>query len=86
MSRDAGEVFVFAGVNYYDGQGFLVRRSLSLNSATELNGARVCVQAGSTAQANADDFFRSRGSRTGLSSAPRRRRRATPMAARTATP
>ncbi|WP_395941974.1 transporter substrate-binding domain-containing protein, partial [Brevundimonas aurantiaca] len=61
MSRDAGEGFVFAGVNYYDGQGFLVRRSLSLNSATELNGARVCVQAGSTAQANADDFFRSRG-------------------------
>ncbi|KAK0359843.1 hypothetical protein LTR94_029658, partial [Friedmanniomyces endolithicus] len=61
MSRDAGEGFVFAGVNYYDGQGFLVRRSLALNSATELNGARVCVQAGSTAQANADDFFRSRG-------------------------
>ncbi|MFN7130336.1 MAG: amino acid ABC transporter substrate-binding protein [Brevundimonas sp.] len=61
MSRDAGEGFVFAGINYYDGQGFLVRRSLSLASATELNGARICVQAGSTAQANADDFFRSRG-------------------------
>jgi general L-amino acid transport system substrate-binding protein len=61
MSRDAGDGFVFAGINYYDGQGFLVRRSLNLNSATELNGARVCVQAGSTAQANADDFFRSRG-------------------------
>lgn len=61
MSRDAGEGFVFAGINYYDGQGFLVRRALSLNSATELNGARICVQAGSTAQANADDFFRSRG-------------------------
>ncbi len=61
MSRDAGEGFVFAGVNYYDGQGFLVRRSLSLASATELNGARICVQAGSNAQANADDFFRSRG-------------------------
>ncbi len=61
MSRDAGEGLVFAGVNYYDGQGFLVRRALNLSSATELNGARVCVQAGSTAQANADDFFRSRG-------------------------
>lgn len=61
MSRDAGEGFVFAGVNYYDGQGFLVRRSLNLASAAELNGARVCVQAGSNAQANADDFFRSRG-------------------------
>jgi general L-amino acid transport system substrate-binding protein len=57
MSRDAGEGFVFAGVNYYDGQGFLVRRSLSLNSATELTGARVCVQSGSTSQANADDLF-----------------------------
>jgi general L-amino acid transport system substrate-binding protein len=61
MSRDAGEGFVFAGVNYYDGQGFLVRRALNLASATELNGARVCVQQGSNAQANADDFFRSRG-------------------------
>ncbi|WP_313453287.1 amino acid ABC transporter substrate-binding protein [Brevundimonas sp.] len=61
MTRDAGEGLVFAGVNYYDGQGFLVRRSLNLSSAAELNGARVCVQAGSTAQVNADDFFRSRG-------------------------
>ncbi len=61
MTRDAGEGFVFGGVNYYDGQGFLVRRALNLASATELNGARVCVQAGSNAQSNADDFFRSRG-------------------------
>lgn len=61
MSRSAGEGFVFAGVNYYDGQGFLVRRALSLATAAELNGARVCVQAGSNAQANTDDFFRSRG-------------------------
>lgn len=61
MSRDAGEGFVFAGINYYDGQGFLVRRSLNLNSATELNGARVCVQSGSTSQVNAADYFRSRG-------------------------
>ena len=61
LSREAGEGFVFAGVNYYDGQGFMARRALNLNSAAELNGARVCVQAGSSAQANADDFFRSRG-------------------------
>ncbi|WP_314121445.1 amino acid ABC transporter substrate-binding protein [Brevundimonas sp.] len=61
MTRDAGEGFVFAGINYYDGQGFLVRRSLNLNSATELTGARVCVQSGSTSQANAADYFRSRG-------------------------
>ncbi len=61
MTRDAGEGLVFAGINYYDGQGFLVRRSLNLNSATELTGARVCVQSGSTSQANAVDYFRSRG-------------------------
>ena len=61
MERDAGGQFAFAGVNYYDGQGFMVRRSLNLNSATELNGARICVAAGSTSALNADDYFRSRG-------------------------
>lgn len=60
LTRDA-EGFEFGGVNYYDGQGFLVRRSLNLTSATELNGARICVQAGSTSQLNAADFFRLRG-------------------------
>ncbi len=61
MDRDTSGRFSFAGVNLYDGQGFLVRRALNLNSATELNGARVCVQSGSTSALNADDFFRSRG-------------------------
>ena len=60
MGRDAGEGLEFAGVNYYDGQGFLVRRSLNLTSATELIGARVCVQAGSTTELNLADFFRAR--------------------------
>jgi general L-amino acid transport system substrate-binding protein len=50
----------FAGINYYDGQGFLVRRALDLASATELNGARVCVQAGSTSELNVADWFRAR--------------------------
>lgn len=61
MERDTGGQLSFAGVNYYDGQGFLVRRSLNLSSAAELTGARVCVQAGSTSALNADDYFRSRG-------------------------
>ena len=61
MSRDAGEGLSFAGINYYDGQGFLVRRSLNLNSATELNGARICVQAASTSELNVADYFRARG-------------------------
>ncbi|WP_082496170.1 amino acid ABC transporter substrate-binding protein [Brevundimonas sp. Leaf363] len=61
MTRDAGHGFVFAGINYYDGQGFLVRRALGLTSAAELSGARVCMQSGSSAEANAADFFRQRG-------------------------
>ncbi len=61
MERDTSGQLAFAGINYYDGQGFLVRRSLDLNSATELNGARICVQAGSTSALNAEDYFRSRG-------------------------
>ena len=61
MSREATEGIRFAGVNYYDGQGFLVRRSLDLASASELNGARVCVQRASTSEMNVGDFFQARG-------------------------
>ena len=63
MARDAGDGLEFAGVNYYDGQGFMVRRSLNLTSATELIGARVCVQSGSTTELNLADFFQARGLR-----------------------
>ena len=48
----------FAGVTYYDGQGFLVRKSLKVNSALELNGASVCTQTGTTSELNLSDFFR----------------------------
>lgn len=61
MERDTAGAFAFAGVNYYDGQGFIVRRALDLNSAVELTGARVCVAAGSTSAQNAADYFRTRG-------------------------
>lgn len=60
LSRD-GSGFDFPGTNYFDGQGFLVRRNLDLSSATELNGARVCVQAGSTSELNVADWFRVHG-------------------------
>lgn len=60
MSRDVKGDLSFAGINYYDGQGFLVRRSLNLNSAVELNGARICVQRGSTTELNLEDYFRAR--------------------------
>lgn len=60
LARD-GAGFNFPGMNYFDGQGFLVRRDLNLASATELNGARVCVQSGSTSELNVADWFRARG-------------------------
>src|SRR5580692_4083865 len=49
----------FAGVTYYDGQGFLVRKSLKVNSALELNGASICTQTGTTSELNLADYFRS---------------------------
>ncbi len=60
LSREAQEGVRFAGINYYDGQGFLVRRSLDLATAAELNGARVCVQGSSTTELNVADWFRAR--------------------------
>lgn len=60
MDRDVRGRVEFAGVNYYDGQGFLARRALELAGATDLNGARICVQAGSTSQDTLEDWFRSR--------------------------
>src|ERR1700741_5272452 len=57
LSRDA--TYNFIGVNYYDGQGFMVRKALKVNSALELNGASVCVQTGTTNEQNLADYFRS---------------------------
>ena len=61
FTRDVDLKFDFVGINYYDGQGFMVRRSLNLSSAAELNGARICVQSGSTTELNVEDYFRRRG-------------------------
>lgn len=58
MSRDTTLGFNFAGVMYYDGQGFMVRKSLNIKSAKELNGASVCVQTGTTHELNLGDYFR----------------------------
>ncbi len=57
-SRDTSLGLNFTGVDYYDGQGFMVRKSLKVNSALELNGASVCVQQGTTTELNLADFFR----------------------------
>lgn len=59
MSRDTGQGLTFAGVVYYDGQGFLVRKSLGVTSAKDLAGASICVQTGTTNELNLADFFRS---------------------------
>jgi len=61
LTRDSSLGLNFAGVNYYDGQGFLVKRDLGVSSATELSGASVCIQAGTTTELNLADYFRFQG-------------------------
>jgi len=57
-SRDTALGLNFAGVNYYDGQGFMVRKSLGVKSAMELGGASVCTNLGTTTELNVADYFR----------------------------
>jgi general L-amino acid transport system substrate-binding protein len=57
-SRDSEQNLNAAAVNYYDGQGFMVRKSLKINSALELNDAAICVQQGTTTELNLADYFR----------------------------
>jgi general L-amino acid transport system substrate-binding protein len=58
MSRDSTLGLMFAGVTYYDGQGFMVTSKLGVKSALELNGASVCVQTGTTTELNLADYFK----------------------------
>ncbi|MEY8882950.1 MULTISPECIES: amino acid ABC transporter substrate-binding protein [Donghicola] len=58
FSRDTDLKFDFVGVNYYDGQGFMVPKALGVTSAKELDGATVCIQTGTTTELNLADFFR----------------------------
>jgi general L-amino acid transport system substrate-binding protein len=58
QSREAELGLNFGPVNYYDGQGFMVRKKNNISSALELNGATVCVQQGTTTELNLSDFFR----------------------------
>jgi general L-amino acid transport system substrate-binding protein len=57
FSRDVGVKLRFHGVNYYDGQGFMVKKSLGVKSATELDGASICIQTGTTTELNLADYF-----------------------------
>ena len=58
VTRDTSLGLNFVGVNYYDGQGFMVHRRLNVKSAKQLNGATVCVQPGTTTELNLSDYFR----------------------------
>ena len=61
MSRDTNLGIDFAGTMFYDGQGFMVRKDLGVASATELSGAAICIEAGTTTELNAADYFSSTG-------------------------
>lgn len=58
MTRDTSLGLVFAATNFYDGQGFLVRKSLGISSAVELAGSSICATTGTTTELNLADFFR----------------------------
>ena len=59
FTRDVDLRFEFTGINYYDGQGFMVPRELGVTSAMEMDGATVCIQTGTTTELNLADFFAS---------------------------
>lgn len=61
LTRDASLGITFTGVTYYDGQGFMVPAALGVSSASELDGATVCVQSGTTTELNLADWFRGQG-------------------------
>lgn len=58
MARESQLGLAFAGINFYDGQGFMVRRSSGVTSARQLDGATICVQPGTTTELNLADYFR----------------------------
>ncbi len=58
LTRDASLGVNFAGTTYYDGQGFLIKKALGVDSAKQLSGATVCVLAGTTTELNLADYFR----------------------------
>ena len=58
LSRDADLKLTFVGINYYDGQGFMVPKKLGVKSAKELSGASICIQTGTTTELNLAEYFR----------------------------
>ena len=60
-SRDIDLALTFVGINYYDGQGFIVNKASGVESAYDLDSASVCIQTGTTTELNLADFFRASG-------------------------
>jgi general L-amino acid transport system substrate-binding protein len=63
FSRDVGLGVTFVGVDFFDGQGFLVRKSLNVTHVRDLDGATICVTQGTTAETQLNDYFRAQGLR-----------------------
>lgn len=61
MSRDTDLGITFVGTMYYDGQGFMVREADGIASATDLSGAAICIESGTTTELNAADYFEANG-------------------------
>ena len=61
LTRDASLGVVFTGINYFDGQGFMVPTKLKIDNVKKLNGATLCVQAGTTSEKNVADYFAANG-------------------------
>jgi general L-amino acid transport system substrate-binding protein len=61
LTRDASLGVVFTGINYFDGQGFMVPKKLKIDTMKKMNGATVCVQAGTTSEKNVADYFGANG-------------------------
>ena len=61
IARDTSLGLNFVGINYYDGQGFIVPKKLNVKNAKELNGATICLQPGTTNELNVADYFRANG-------------------------
>ena len=61
LTRDASLGVVFTGINYFDGQGFMVPKKLKIDDIKKLNGATMCVQAGTTSEKNVADYFAGHG-------------------------
>jgi general L-amino acid transport system substrate-binding protein len=61
IGRELGQGLAFTAINYYDGQGFMVRKAANLKSVRDLNGATICVSQGTTNELNLADYFRTNG-------------------------